>query len=59
MSVSNEESEFVLITEATGLSNDQLENLKKGFEGFDKDASGTISQTSMKVGYSVNRDLSC
>merc|ERR1712080_586162 len=40
---------FALIIEATGLDNDQLENLKKGFEGFDKDGSNSISQTSMQM----------
>jgi len=41
--------EFDLIAEATGLDNDQLDGLKKGFEGFDKDGSGVISQTSMQM----------
>jgi Ca2+-binding EF-hand superfamily protein len=44
-----QDPEFALIIEATGLDNDQLENLKKGFEGFDKDGSNSISQTSMQM----------
>merc|ERR1711981_1187619 len=44
-----EAAEFELIAEATGLDSDQLDGLKKGFEGFDKDGSGVISQTSMQM----------
>ena len=32
-----------------GLDLDQLEGLKKGFEGFDKEGSGTITQTTMQM----------
>merc|ERR1711997_1271625 len=49
MSIGGDDTEFGLISEATGLGMDQVENLKKGFEGFDKDGSGNISQTSMKM----------
>jgi Ca2+-binding EF-hand superfamily protein len=28
---------------------DQIEGLKKGFEGFDKEGSGTITQTTMQM----------
>merc|ERR1712202_54675 len=44
-----EAAEFELIAEATGLDSDQLDGLKKGFEGFDKDGAGTVSQTSMQM----------
>jgi len=44
-----EAAEFELIAEATGLDSDQLDGLKKGFEGFDKDGTGTVSQTSMQM----------
>lgn len=39
--------EFSLIAEATGLDVDQLEGLKKGFDGFDKEGNGTISQATI------------
>ena len=44
-----EETEFVQIAEATGLDVEQIDSLKKGFEGFDKEGGGTISQTSMQM----------
>ena len=41
--------EFTLIAEATGLDGDQLEGLKKGFDGFDKEGTGRISLATMGV----------
>ena len=41
--------EFAVIAEATGLDVEQIDSLKKGFEGFDKEGGGTISQTSMQM----------
>ena len=41
--------ELMLIAEATGLDVDQLEGLKKGFDGFDKEGNGTISQATIGV----------
>ena len=41
--------EFDLIVESTGLDLEQVDSLKKGFEGFDKEGAGTISQTTMQV----------
>merc|ERR1712025_402668 len=37
------------IIESTGLDEERVESLKKGFEGFDKEAAGTISQTTMQM----------
>merc|ERR1712168_1331114 len=37
------------IVESTGLDEDQVDSLKKGFEGFDKEAAGSISQTTMQM----------
>merc|ERR1712126_341996 len=37
------------IVEATGLDVDQVESLKKGFDGFDKDGGGAINQTTMQM----------
>merc|ERR1711997_632246 len=56
-----EETEFVQIAEATGLDVEQIDSLKKGFEGFDKEGGGTISQTSMQMilksmGVKVDKD---
>jgi len=53
--------EFALIVEATGLDMEQVEALKKGFEGFDKEGSGSISQTTMQMilksmGVKVDKD---
>jgi len=56
--------EFPLIVEATGLDMEQIEALKKGFDGFDKgaeDGGGTISQTTMQMilksmGVKVDKD---
>ena len=42
-------AEFRVIAEATGLDVEQIDSLKKGFEGFDKEGGGTISQTSMQM----------
>ena len=44
-----EEADFVEIAELTGLDLEQIDTLKKGFEGFDKEGSGFISQTSMQM----------
>ena len=41
--------EFDLIVESTGLDLEQVDSLKKGFEGFDKEGAGTITQTTMQV----------
>ena len=38
-----------LIQETTGLDMEQIEALKKGFEGFDKENSGIISGTAMQM----------
>ena len=53
--------EFAVIAEATGLDVEQIDSLKKGFEGFDKEGGGTISQTSMQMilksmGVKVDKD---
>ena len=37
------------IQETTGLDMEQIEALKKGFEGFDKEHSGIISGTAMQM----------
>jgi len=37
------------IAESTGLDKDQIDALKKGFEGFDKEGAGTISETNMQM----------
>ena len=54
-------AEFRVIAEATGLDVEQIDSLKKGFEGFDKEGGGTISQTSMQMilksmGVKVDKD---
>eukprot|EP00092_Neocalanus_flemingeri_P037428 GFUD01040756.1.p1 GENE.GFUD01040756.1~~GFUD01040756.1.p1 ORF type:complete len:166 (-),score=56.87 GFUD01040756.1:41-538(-) len=41
--------EIALISETTGLEADQIETLIKGFEGFDKEGTDTISETSMQM----------
>ena len=41
--------DFELITESTGLDHDQIDSLKKGFDGFDKEGGGTITQTTMQM----------
>ena len=41
--------DYESITESTGLDHDQIDSLKKGFDGFDKDGSGTITQTTMQM----------
>jgi Ca2+-binding EF-hand superfamily protein len=38
-----------LIAESTGLDKEQIDALKKGFEGFDKEGTGTISETNMMM----------
>ena len=53
--------EFPLIAESTGLDIEQIDSLKKGFEGFDKEGGGSISQTSMQMilksmGVKVDKD---
>ena len=40
---------FAAIAESSGLDVEQIEGLKKGFEGFDKEGAGTITQTTMQV----------
>merc|ERR1712032_1034676 len=40
---------FAEIAESSGLDVEQIEGLKKGFDGFDKEGSGTIGQTSMQM----------
>merc|ERR1711990_213353 len=52
---------FAAIAESSGLDVEQIEGLKKGFEGFDKEGGGTISQTSMQMilksmGVKVDKD---
>jgi len=37
------------IAESTGLDSEQIEALKKGFDGFDKEGAGTISETNMQM----------
>merc|ERR1712212_1284896 len=41
--------DFELITESTGLDHDQIDSRKKGFDGFDKEGGGTITQTTMQM----------
>merc|ERR1712106_731409 len=41
--------EFDKIVEGTGLDFDQVESLKKGFDGFDKEGGGDINQTTMQM----------
>merc|ERR1711872_93429 len=53
--------EFPLIAESTGLDLEQIDSLKKGFEGFDKEGGGTINQTTMQMilknmGVKVDKD---
>merc|ERR1712083_183773 len=53
--------DFELITESTGLDHDQIDSLKKGFDGFDKEGGGTITQTTMQMilksmGVKVDKD---
>lgn len=40
---------LTLIAESTGLDKEQIDALKKGFEGFDKEGTGTISETNMMM----------
>merc|ERR1712119_178822 len=53
--------EFGVIAESTGLDVEQIDSLKKGFEGFDKEGGGTINQTTMQMilksmGVKVDKD---
>ena len=41
--------EIAIISETTGLETDQIESLRKGFEGFDKEGTDSISETSMQM----------
>merc|ERR1712112_174927 len=41
--------DFELITESTGLDHDQIDSLEKGFDGFDNEGGGTITQTTMQM----------
>jgi len=47
--MADNEHEFDIIVETTGLDYDQVDSLKKGFEGFDKEGGGTINQTTMQM----------
>merc|ERR1712110_556542 len=52
--------DFDQIVEVTGLDPEQIDSLKKGFDGFDKEGGGTINQTSMmmilkSMGVDVNK----
>ncbi len=38
-----------VVQESTGLDQEQVEALKKGFEGFDKEQSGAISSTAIQM----------
>merc|ERR1712215_47969 len=53
--------QFDLIIESTGLDSEQVDSLKKGFDGFDKEGAGTVNQTSMQMilksmGVKINKD---
>merc|ERR1712212_115848 len=41
--------DFELITESTGLDHDQIDSLKKGFDGFAKEGGGTLTQPTMPM----------
>ena len=41
--------EYEFIVDSSGLDVDQIESLKKGFDGFDKEEEGTINQTTMQM----------
>ena len=41
--------DFELITKSTGLDPDQIDSLKKIFDGFDKEGEGTINQTTIQM----------
>merc|ERR1712126_451926 len=56
-----QDPEFALVVEVTGLDMEQVEALKKGFDGFDKEGGGTITQTTMQMilksmGVKVDKD---
>ena len=38
-----------LLQEATGLDHEQVDALRKGFDGFDKEQTGTISGTAIQM----------
>ena len=57
----NNQEEFAAIAESSGLDLEQIDSLKKGFEGFDKEGTGFVSQTSMQMvlksmGVKVDKD---
>ena len=41
--------DYELIKEASGLDQDQIDSLKIGFDGFDKEGGGSITQTTMQM----------
>ena len=41
--------EYDSIVDSSGLDVDQIESLKKGFDGFDKEEEGAINQTTMQM----------
>ena len=43
------DQEIILLSETTGLETDQVESLLKGFEGFDKEGTESINETSMQM----------
>ena len=49
MTAENEDQEIILLSETTGLETDQVESLLKGFEGFDKEGTESINETSMQM----------
>ena len=49
MSDEQVDPEIAVISEYTGLEVDQVESLRKGFEGFDKEGTDSISETSMQM----------
>ena len=61
MGEGEDNAEFAAIAESSGLDLEQIDSLKKGFEGFDKEGGGNISQTSMQMilksmGVKVDKD---
>eukprot|EP00092_Neocalanus_flemingeri_P020573 GFUD01022288.1.p1 GENE.GFUD01022288.1~~GFUD01022288.1.p1 ORF type:complete len:167 (-),score=67.91 GFUD01022288.1:202-702(-) len=56
-----DDKQFDLIVESSGLDHEQVDSLKKGFDGFDKEGGGTITQTTMQMilksmGVKVDKD---
>jgi Ca2+-binding EF-hand superfamily protein len=49
MGEEGDDAQYDLIVESTGLDHEQVDSLKKGFEGFDKEGGGTITQTTMQM----------